>query len=46
MASRLNPYLNFNGNARQAMEFYVSVFGGSLNLSTFAEFGAKDSPVR
>ena len=22
MASRLNPYLNFDGNARQAMEFY------------------------
>lgn len=22
MASRLNPYINFNGNARQAMEFY------------------------
>jgi PhnB protein len=43
MASRLNPYLNFNGNARQAMEFYASVFGGNLNLNTFAEFGAKDS---
>ncbi len=44
MASRLNPYLNFNGNARQAMEFYASVFGGHLTLSTFADFGAKDSP--
>ena len=22
MASRLNPYLNFNGHARQALEFY------------------------
>jgi PhnB protein len=44
MSSRLNPYLNFNGNARQAMEFYASVFGGNLSLSTFAEFGAKDSP--
>ena len=44
MTSQLNPYLNFNGNARQAMEFYKSVFGGNLNLSTFAEFGAKDSP--
>ena len=22
MASKLNPYLNFNGNARQALEFY------------------------
>jgi PhnB protein len=44
MASRLNPYLNFNGNARQALEFYTSVFGGNLTLNTFAEFGAKDSP--
>src|SRR5215470_10995363 len=41
MASRLNPYLNFNGNARQALEFYKGVFGGSLNLSTFADFGAQ-----
>jgi PhnB protein len=44
MTSRLNPYLNFNGNARQALEFYTSVFGGNLTMSTFAEFGAKDSP--
>jgi PhnB protein len=44
MASRLNPYLNFNGNARQAMEFYASVFGGELNISTFADFGNADSP--
>jgi len=45
MASRLNPYLNFNDNARQALEFYASVFGGTLNLSTFADFGSsKDSP--
>ena len=44
MSSRLNPYLNFNGNARQALEFYTSVFGGSLTLNTFADFGAQDSP--
>ena len=44
MASLLNPYLNFNGNARQALEFYASVFGGNLNLNTFADFGSKDSP--
>lgn len=44
MTSRLNPYLNFDGNARQALEFYASVFGGNLNLSTFADFGTKDSP--
>ena len=44
MASQLNPYLNFNGNARQALEFYATVFGGQPTLSTFADFGAKDSP--
>ena len=44
MTSRLNPYLMFNGNARQAMEFYASVFGGNLAFNTFAEFGAQDSP--
>jgi len=38
MASRLNPYLNFNRDARQAMEFYASVFGGELNITTFAQF--------
>ncbi len=44
MASRLNPYLNFNGNARQALEFYTGVFGGDLTLSTFGEMGAADAP--
>lgn len=39
MASRLNPYLSFQDNARQAMEFYQAVFGGKLTVSTFAEFG-------
>ena len=44
MASRLNPFLSFNGNARQAMEFYASVFGGNLSFNTFAELGGEDSP--
>ena len=26
----LNPYLNFRGQAREAMEFYRSVLGGEL----------------
>ena len=43
MASRLNPYISFNNNARQAMEFYKSVFGGTLALNTFGEFGTEDS---
>jgi len=44
MASRLNPYIGFEGNARQAMEFYKGVFGGDLTVSTFGEFGAENSP--
>lgn len=43
MASRLNPYLNFNGNARQALEFYETVFGGKLELTTFASFTGADA---
>ena len=43
MASRLNPYLMFDGTARTAMEFYESVFGGTLTINTFGEYGA-DGP--
>jgi PhnB protein len=38
MATTLNPYLNFRGQARDAMDFYQSVFGGELIGNTFAEF--------
>ncbi len=34
----LTPYINFRGQAREAMEFYQSVFGGKLDVSTFADF--------
>lgn len=38
-------HLNFHGNARQALEFYHSVFGGNLVIATYADFGApKDTP--
>ena len=39
MASRLNPYITFTGNAREAMEFYQSALGGELAMNTFADFG-------
>ncbi len=45
MASRLNPYLSFTGDARQAMEYYQQVFGGTLTLRTFGEFGAPDTAI-
>jgi PhnB protein len=40
MASRLNPYISFDGNARDAMEFYNGVLGGKLEVSTFGDLGA------
>lgn len=44
MVSRLNPYLGFGENARAALEFYRDIFGGTLTLSTFGEFGDKEAP--
>lgn len=37
MPAALHPYLNFDGNAREAMEFYQSVLGGELLVHTFGE---------
>lgn len=39
MKSKLNPYISFEGNAREAMEFYKTIFGGELTFSTFGESG-------
>jgi PhnB protein len=44
VASRLNPYLNFRDNSREAMEFYKDVFGGKLDISTFGEYGDPNGP--
>jgi PhnB protein len=35
--AQLTPYISFTDNARDAMEFYQSVFGGKLDMTTFAE---------
>ncbi|OGO32295.1 MAG: hypothetical protein A2Z16_09975 [Chloroflexi bacterium RBG_16_54_18] len=45
MPTRLNPYLNFLDNARQAMEFYQTVFGGKLTMSTFKDYHASQNPA-
>jgi PhnB protein len=44
MQSKLNPYLNFRDNTREAMEFYRSVFGGKLDLNTFKDYHASQDP--
>ena len=41
----LNPYLSFRGQAREAMEFYRSVFGGDVTVMTFGEFGEAPAGV-
>ncbi|MFD8076821.1 VOC family protein [Streptomyces sp. NPDC059718] len=47
MTARVTPYLNFGGNAREAMEFYQSVFGGALDITTFEDFhSAQDAGQR
>lgn len=45
MTTNLNPYISFRDNAKDAMTFYQSVFGGELTQSTFAEFHASEDPA-
>ena len=40
MGTRLNPYISFGDNAREAMTFYQQALGGELTVSTFGEYGA------
>ncbi len=40
----MNPYISFRGNAREAMEFYKTAFGGKLTMSTFKEAGMSVEP--
>ena len=39
MGTLLNPYLSFDGTAREAMQFYQGVLGGDLDMMTFGEYG-------
>jgi PhnB protein len=39
MTITTTTHLNFHGDARQALEFYRSVFGGRLTTITYADFG-------
>lgn len=45
MGINLNPYVSFRNNAKQALEFYQSVLGGELTMSTFADFEASQDPA-
>lgn len=45
MPTVLNPYLNFDGNAREAMEFYHSVLGGKLDINSFKDSQMSQEPA-
>jgi PhnB protein len=45
MTTLLNPYLAFERDAREAMNFYHGVFGGDLVVSTFADGGMAEDPA-
>jgi PhnB protein len=40
---KLNPYLNFDGNAEEAFKFYQSVFGGELFLQRMSDAPGTES---
>ncbi|MEO6309368.1 MAG: VOC family protein [Leifsonia sp.] len=42
MTTRLNPYLSFRDTAKEAMDFYQSVFGGEMTSTTFGQFQMGD----
>ena len=45
MAVKLNAYINFEGKAEEALEFYKGVFGGEVYSDTFRKFASDAMPV-
>lgn len=39
MTIQTTPHRNFNGDARSALEFYQSVFGGHTTINSYADVG-------
>lgn len=44
MSVTTTAHLNFRGDARAALEFYQSVFGGQSSIATYADIHAVESP--
>lgn len=44
--ARINPHINFNGNAEEAFTFYKSVFGGEFaKIIRFKDMSSPEFPV-
>lgn len=41
MSVKLTSYINLNGNAKEALDFYQGVFGGTIDADTFGGFNEK-----
>lgn len=44
-AVQLNPYINFNDNTEEVLNFYQSILGGTVTLSRFSEYASPEMPV-
>lgn len=44
MSVSTTTHVNFRGQAREALEFYRSVFGGELSIATYADIHAVEEP--
>jgi len=45
MATAAVPYIRFASNTREALSFYQSVFGGTVEVMTFGDFHIPDVPA-
>ncbi|MCD0445379.1 VOC family protein [Glycomyces sp. A-F 0318] len=45
MSVNTTPHLNFRGDARAALEFYRSAFGGDLAVITYGDMGTAEDPA-
>ena len=44
---QINPYLNFDGNCREALEFYAKAHGGTIEfMETHAHSPMKRRPTQ
>lgn len=44
--AKINPHINFNGNAEEAFNFYKSVFGGEfVKIIRFKDIASSEFPV-
>jgi PhnB protein len=46
MSVSTTAHINFRGDARKALEFYQSVFGGDLSIATYADIHAVEDPAQ